>query len=244
MSCDAVQGTNDSSIASKLSMVNAGYFCDPYLKFFVTKSPRRAPIINRGYYVRVKAVDHLLRAFLQCFSKQHMQVISLGAGFDTSFLRLIGLHSVQDCHLIEVDFSAVIDRKLAHMKSNPILDNIFHNSSPLGSFYNLIGCDLRQLGELQMKLAECGIDNNAPTLFIAECVLTYVDVESVNKLIKWVSMSFQNSAFCTYEQIHPDDAFGHIMLEHFESQGCPLRNIQHYPTRLVHEERYTNLEGC
>ena len=32
-----------------------------------------------------------------------------------------------------------------------------------------------------------------------------------------------------------------LKLEHFESQGCPLRNIQHYPTRLVHEERYTNL---
>lgn len=55
-----------------------------------------------------------------------------------------------------------------------MLDNIVH---PLGSSYNLIGCDLRRLGELQMKLAECGIDSNSPTLFIAECVLTYVDVE-------------------------------------------------------------------
>ncbi|KAL5496978.1 hypothetical protein EMCRGX_G013359 [Ephydatia muelleri] len=57
MSCDAVQGTNDSSIASKLSMVNAGYFCDPYLKFFVTKSPRRAPIINSSLSMEGTVTD-------------------------------------------------------------------------------------------------------------------------------------------------------------------------------------------
>ena len=73
----------------------------------------------------------------------------------------------------------MIERKVAHIKANPILDSIVNNSQSyhLGSSYNLIGCDLRHRELLQRKLAECGIDNSAPTLFIAECVLTYVDVE-------------------------------------------------------------------
>lgn len=135
----------------------------------------------------------------------------------------------------------MIDRKLAHIKSNHTLDGIFKNCHLLGSSYDLIGCDLRHLEELQKHLAEHGIDTTVPTLFIAECVLTYVDIESVNKLLRWISASFLHSTFCTYEQVHPDDAFGHIMLEHFKSQGCPLQNIRQYPTRVLHEERYKNL---
>lgn len=42
-----VKETNDSSIVSKLSASNAGYFVDENLKYFVTKPARRAPLINR-----------------------------------------------------------------------------------------------------------------------------------------------------------------------------------------------------
>ena len=42
-----VQGTNDNSIVSKCSMSAAGYFHDPFLKRFVAKNAKRAPLINR-----------------------------------------------------------------------------------------------------------------------------------------------------------------------------------------------------
>ena len=42
-----VQGTNDNSIVSKCSMSAAGYFNDPFLKNFVAKNAKRAPLINR-----------------------------------------------------------------------------------------------------------------------------------------------------------------------------------------------------
>ncbi len=47
-----VQGTNDSSIVSKRSMVRMQYFHDPFLQAFVAKPSRRSPLINRGYYIR------------------------------------------------------------------------------------------------------------------------------------------------------------------------------------------------
>ena len=49
----AVQATNDESIAGKLSAASQGYFEDDYVQHFVAKPSRRAPLVNRGYYLRV-----------------------------------------------------------------------------------------------------------------------------------------------------------------------------------------------
>ena len=43
----AVQGTNDSSILSKISTSQCGYFDDEFLKHFGVKLVRRSPLINR-----------------------------------------------------------------------------------------------------------------------------------------------------------------------------------------------------
>lgn len=88
-----VQGTNDSSVVSKVSAAAQGYFHDDFLRHFVGKVSRRAPLINRqdlwtfsaalqsdfklrinvcvwlcflhrGYYVRWKAVDRCVKQFL------------------------------------------------------------------------------------------------------------------------------------------------------------------------------------
>lgn len=69
-----VQGTNDSSIVSKCAVSTLGYFHDDYLKHFVARQTRRAPLINRGYYVRAKAIDGALRCFLKSFQREANQV--------------------------------------------------------------------------------------------------------------------------------------------------------------------------
>lgn len=43
----SVQGTNDSSILSKISTAQYGYFDDNFLKFFGSKIIRRSPLVNR-----------------------------------------------------------------------------------------------------------------------------------------------------------------------------------------------------
>ena len=63
--CSQVQGTNDSSVVSKLSMVNMGYQDDKYLKYFVQKPQRRSSLINRGYYLRTKVIRYVLESFVQ-----------------------------------------------------------------------------------------------------------------------------------------------------------------------------------
>uniref|UniRef100_A0A673XXR8 Leucine carboxyl methyltransferase 1 homolog n=1 Tax=Salmo trutta TaxID=8032 RepID=A0A673XXR8_SALTR len=73
----AVQGTNDSSVLSKVSAVAQGYFLDDYLKQFV---------FNESYYARWRAVDHCVKQFLWLTeSCPRRQVLSLGAGFDSLY---------------------------------------------------------------------------------------------------------------------------------------------------------------
>jgi tRNA wybutosine-synthesizing protein 4 len=58
------------------------YFPDEahYFRFFVKKPQRRAPLINRGYWLRMKAVDHVVRRFLETSSKKQKVVVNLGCG--------------------------------------------------------------------------------------------------------------------------------------------------------------------
>ncbi|KAL3137929.1 hypothetical protein ABBQ38_005176 [Trebouxia sp. C0009 RCD-2024] len=86
-----VQGTNDDAQISKLSCVKLGYCRDDYLQHFVRKSSRRSPLINRGYYSRQAALGRLLKQFLEISQNKQSgptQILSLGAGFDTTWFRL------------------------------------------------------------------------------------------------------------------------------------------------------------
>lgn len=44
-----------------------------------------------------------------------------------------------------------------------------------GNDYKLLGVDLSELSELERTLEEAGLNNEIPTLFIAEVVLTYME---------------------------------------------------------------------
>uniref|UniRef100_A0A8C7MFD7 Uncharacterized protein n=1 Tax=Oncorhynchus kisutch TaxID=8019 RepID=A0A8C7MFD7_ONCKI len=62
---------NDSSVLSKVSAVAQGYFLDDYLRQFVFKEFRRAPLINRS------AVDHCVKPFLwltECCPRRQVSV--------------------------------------------------------------------------------------------------------------------------------------------------------------------------
>uniref|UniRef100_A0A3B3ZUT4 Uncharacterized protein n=1 Tax=Periophthalmus magnuspinnatus TaxID=409849 RepID=A0A3B3ZUT4_9GOBI len=118
----AVQGTNDSSVVSKVSAAAQGYFEDVYLQHFVCKVARRAPLINRGYYVRWRAVDHCVRRFLEKTSNcPKRQILSLGAGFDSLYFRLRSCRILTNAVVFEVDFPDVARRKSALINSNETL---------------------------------------------------------------------------------------------------------------------------
>lgn len=76
-----IMDTNNSSIVSKRSVEKLYYAGEPeYFRHFVSKYKRRSPLINRGYWLRMKAVDHTVTRFLAERTAKRRLVINLGCG--------------------------------------------------------------------------------------------------------------------------------------------------------------------
>ncbi|GAB5360879.1 hypothetical protein AAMO2058_000665400, partial [Amorphochlora amoebiformis] len=134
MDVKAVQGTADDASVSKLCAAEKGYFKDEFLQYFVVKRARRSPLINRGYYSRVAAFDTVIHDFLSRYgtigktqtstakadSKITCQIVSLGAGFDTTFFKLKSAGG-SGFRFIEVDLPDVVSRKFTIISATPEL---------------------------------------------------------------------------------------------------------------------------
>ncbi|KAK2840324.1 hypothetical protein Q5P01_014064 [Channa striata] len=246
----AVQGTNDSSVVSKVSAAAQGYFRDASLQHFVCKVARRAPLINRGYYVRWRAVDHCVSRFLHITETcPKRQILSLGAGFDSLYFRLHSDGALHRAVVFEVDFPDVTRRKAALIKSNVTLREMLessHSLSPTGpvhvssSRYCLLGVDVREKSQLEEALAAAGVDWAAPTLILSEVVLTYMETQHSDAVISWAAKLLPQSLFVMYEQIHPHDPFGRIMQDHFLKLNSTLHALRQYPDTAAQTRRFSD----
>lgn len=76
-----VMDTNNSSIVSKRSVEKLYYGGErEYFRYFVSKFKRRSPLINRGYWLRMKAVEHAVTRFLAEQTPKRKIVVNLGCG--------------------------------------------------------------------------------------------------------------------------------------------------------------------
>ncbi|CAN2390948.1 Leucine carboxyl methyltransferase 2 [Pristimantis euphronides] len=57
-------------------------------------------------------------------------------------------------------------------------------------------------------------------------------------VIGWAAQRFPQSRFVSYEQFYPDDAFGRVMVGHFQSLNSPLRSISIYPQLQDQKQRF------
>lgn len=243
----AVQGTNDSSVVSKVSAAAQGYFQDEFLQHFVCKVARRAPLINRGYYVRWRAVDHCVRRFLHITENcPKRQILSLGAGFDSLYFRLHADGALDRAAVFEVDFPDVAQRKTALINSNITLRGMLDTDllSPAGPVhvlsgqYRLLGVDVREESQVEETLGAAGLDWAAPTLILSEVVLTYMETKWSDFLIRWAAKLLPQSLFVMYEQIHPHDPFGRIMQDHFLKLNSTLYALRQYPDTATQRHRF------
>jgi len=229
---EGVQSTNDDATACKRSAVNLGYWVDPFIDFVAKKGDRRAPEIHLGYYARVQGFRFLIDKFIDaCDTK--VQMINLGAGFDTLFWRLRQEDKPVN-NFIEVDFCGVTARKCHLIKRHKqLLTQVADSEGEVkisktdlhGNRYHLVAADFSDVSRLREKLEESEVDYQCPTLVLAECALVYADSKKVEEMLSWLSSAFTSITFINYEQFNMNDKFGSVMLENLLSRGCQLAGV-------------------
>ncbi|KAJ1532223.1 hypothetical protein ONE63_000841 [Megalurothrips usitatus] len=243
---EAVQLTNDDATECKQSAVQLGYWQDPYLFHFVRGAQRKPPEINRGYFARKRGIEILVEKFLK-LTDSNCQIVNLGAGFDTLFWRLHD-DGKSVTKIIDVDFPSVTARKCHVIKRNKALldkinggDAAFSGATGLhAGNYHIVGVDLRQRSELITNLENCGIDFSLPTLFLAECVLVYIESPLVDEILKWISSNFDSVAFINYEQINMNDRFGEVMKQNLRLRQCSLSGVSACQNLDSQRQRFSN----
>ena len=221
----SVEDTAYDAANAKLSAVSRGYYKDPYIEYFVPSSQKQLPPMNLGYHVRCLAIYKAVTKFHQLHG-DNMQVVILGAGYDTLFWRLRDE---------KITFKAWFDLDMPHVvnkKKEVLKCSVFQ---PLDN-YILQVCDLSKPDEFIKVLKDNGFED-IPTIFVDECTLIYVDPTAVDEIIKF-SASLKSSAFISYGMIKPDDSFGKMMIRNFDNFGAPLKGIRKYPSVESHKQRF------
>ncbi|OHT11652.1 Leucine carboxyl methyltransferase family protein [Tritrichomonas foetus] len=225
---NSVEDTAMDAANAKASAVSQGYYEDPYIEYFVPSRVRQLPPMNLGYFARMLSMyDAVVK-----FHKVHgdsIQVVILGGGYDTLFWRLRDLN-INVARWFELDLPHVVQKK-GYVLQNAIFE-------PLDN-YVLAECDLGKVGQLEQVLAANKFNKDLPTVFVDECTLIYVDPDSVDDIIKFAA-SLSSSGFISYGMITPNDQFGKMMVQNFNSFGAPLKGIDRYPTVKSHIERFKN----
>ncbi|KAI0595774.1 leucine carboxyl methyltransferase [Biscogniauxia sp. FL1348] len=251
---DQVMATNNSSIVSKRSVERIYYPDEPqFFRFFVKKFQRRAPLINRGYHLRLHVIDLAVRQFLERPCSKTKVVVNLGCGSDVLPWQCMTRYpdSCRCVKFVDVDFPDLI------MKKSLIVSQTSELISPLTGLktstvspivmqadqYIQIGCDLRDLKTLEQALSTFLDIPNCVFMFVAEVSITYMETEGADGVIKWASALGQ-SEFCLLEQILPDGPghpFAKTMLQHFEKLKTPLKSVNTYPTLQSQYDRFRSL---
>ncbi|KAL0083940.1 S-adenosyl-L-methionine-dependent methyltransferase [Phycomyces blakesleeanus] len=248
---NAIRDTNDDATVSRLSAAQLGYLVDPFVHLFVRRPVRRSPIINRGTFIRQRALDSLVEQFLQSPGPKK-QIVALGAGFDTRyFIIKSGPGAEKLKKYFEVDFPELTVKKAMSIQRHPALHNILGpkedirlekgGTELIGPDYCLVGGDLREWDQVAARLIHHGLDPTIPTMFLSECVFIYIAPEVSQYILEWITREIKQAMFVLYEQIKPDDAFGRMMLKNLQERSIELKGIHAYPDLSAQENRFMGL---
>ncbi|KAI8942725.1 hypothetical protein NX059_000773 [Plenodomus lindquistii] len=249
-----IMNTNDSSIVSKRSvsklyLSNEPDFYEPFVPTFV----RRNPLINRGYWLRMHAIEQVVRRFLEEDNGKSKVVVNLGCGYDPlpfQFWHKYGPLS-KEAAFVDVDYPQLIEKKRDRMLTNKLLREALLNTRLRSSEqpvylrsdqYIAVGCDLRDLNTLERVLRAEFNASETSFLFVAEVSVTYMPVNDADALIRWAS-TLDDARFCILEQYlpqGPDHPFARTMLSHFDKLQTSIKAAKLYLSLSEQSSRFLN----
>ncbi|KAM4056866.1 leucine carboxyl methyltransferase [Hirsutella rhossiliensis] len=248
-----IQDTDTDAAVSRLSAVQLGYLDDPYAECFVSGPPtRRLPIINRGTYVRTRALDMIITAFLSAPNepgdKGPRQIVALGAGTDTRPFRLLESHSPQELIYHEIDFEPTCRRKYQTVRTIPALASRLEDVEVAesgswsarwrrGGEYHCHAVDLRHIHESLTPVMGAAIRTNVPTLILSECCLCYLTHQNSERVLDLFQSRIARLAIAVYEPMPLDDSFGKVMMSNLKARKIYMPSLERYRDPRGQEER-------
>ena len=208
--------------------------------------------------MRTKAIDDLVDKFLAYNPTQKKQIISLGAGSDTRFFRLMSRTprpsgiGYERPNLIyhEIDFPENTIQKLEPVyKDRELCEHIvtplFWSNSDLSAAHDAVPdtlhagnycvhpVDLRTLDPSQKPPQSFDrIEKALPTLIISECCLCYLAPAAADMVALYFTQHLFSSStplgLVLYEPIEPNDAFGKVMVSNLAARGIVLQTLRKY----------------
>ena len=246
MSCE---WTNSEASRSKAAIASLGYITDPYINLLCHSTLKRTPEINRGYYARTAAVQHLVRNFCKK-EGESSQIVNIGCGSDSLFWRLKSDKSVRFARFVDIDSSQVIATKVHSIhkteKLSELLENIREPKEDClhSKDYHLVVCDATKVKRLiDLLTTQCEINRSDPVLFIFECVLLYWSSEQTSTLIHGLNHIFKRSTFLVFDVVNTNDTFARLMQESLSERDTPLLGVSSSTTLEDWKQKFTT-NGC
>ncbi|KAL1632127.1 carboxy methyl transferase for protein phosphatase 2A [Neofusicoccum ribis] len=215
-----------------------------------------------GTYVRTTAIDRLVERFLATSPDQPKQIVSLGAGSDTRFFRILSTRSSAPLVYHEIDFPANTRQKISAIKRTPTLLSVItsHLANPAevtisddftslhSPVYNVHPLDLRSLAskppeaESSASLPELpNISPTTPTLILSECCLIYLPPDDADSIVANLTARLIPAptplSIILYEPIKPNDSFGKVMISNLARRGIVLQTLKKYSSLYRQCER-------
>ncbi|MCJ1414067.1 tRNA methyltransferase ppm2 [Xylographa parallela] len=250
---ESVMGTNDASIVSKRDVEKCYHYPFPHVyRNFVKKPRRRSPLIHRGYFLRMYAIEKVVRNFLSEVSEKRKIVLNLGCGYDALPFQLLAKENeiCRNTTFVDVDYPGLIAAKASIIEEQDelrnLLDMIMDSKNPRAvplrsEQYVAVGCDLSKVDQLdQILRAELPLEK-CKILVVAEVSITYMDLTAADAVISYAA-GLGDVRFCLLEQIlpaGPSHPFAVQMQGHFEKLNTPLKSIHKYPTPKHQAQRFT-----
>jgi hypothetical protein len=202
------------------------------------------PILNLGTWTRLNAiktsVDKILTTFQENEPNLKINILNLGAGFDTMYFLL--KQKFNNFKYIEFDYKEINIKKIELIKKSKLLKNTINNSENSedkfiikeGSFisedYFILDCDVIDQNKFSKILSEIpNFDASVPTIVIAECFLVYIKKKTTMSILENISKNFKNLIFIEYDLIGANDNFGREMVLNLLDRGVKLFGYEDVP---------------
>ena len=226
---EGVQSTSNDALKTKISCVLCKYYQDPFILFMEPGMNHRKflPLINRGTYCRVFAINSKLHEILDNYKKleefkdSKINIIVLGSGFDTTYFNLMS-EGYTNIEFYEYDYKKIIDQKLQYISKFKQLSEIVKKNK---NNYHLIDCDITNKKLFSESLNQIKSSENDITIVICECLLVYIDRDITVDMLSSINERFDNVYILEYDLIGPDDPFGKEMVDNLRSRNINLRGF-------------------